>query len=54
MTKTVAEELGFTSKTRDSTIVKKLREAGWSEDKIKSYLRGWNVFKEIYHVKSIQ
>lgn len=35
----------FKKTTRDSTIEKTLREAGWTEDKIKSYIRGWNNVK---------
>ena len=35
----------FTTKTRVSTIQKTLREAGWTEDQIKSYIRGWDNVK---------
>jgi len=41
----MTNKYGFTTKTRDSTIAKKLREAGKSEDYIKGYLKGWNAVK---------
>lgn len=40
-----AEKFNFTTKTRDSTIAKKLKEAGFSDSFIKGYLRGWNQVK---------
>ena len=35
----------FTTKTRTSTIEKTLRKAGWTEDQINSYIRGWESVK---------
>jgi len=37
----LAEDLALTTKTRKATIEKRLREAGKTEDFIKSYIRGW-------------